>query len=390
MSKETRSQSIARLFKIPLKEVEILGDTVNDFENLLIFGQRPSMLAYSLPELETLLDPQWIVEGWVPSGMTAVYAKPKGGKTFWVMTLAICYAMGIPFFNLKVVGSGKVLYIAAEGSGKANWRRIERIAKALGVDMDELRKRLFVVTSAVHIDDPQKVDDFLLLNPGQWDLVVIDTLARCMVGDESATVDMNIAVAGMDYLRRNVQATGLIVIHHQGHKNDRMRGSIALLGAVDAQIRAQRLHGGVIQVIIEELREAAVPKECGIAYRLNPGTGALEHLDTPTPAENLEGREGEMWKVLAKLDDVSNGSGVAFKEWAAALDKLSPDLLAPAPGKKALSAHARYLTWRRLAEHMVHLGSVNVSGKGRAKRYRPHRAMDDFKADDDDTAFEPG
>lgn len=374
--RETTNQRLARLFDLPIGTVEEDNDPA---WLAVIAPRRPAALAYTLDALERLQDPPWILAGWVPSGLTAIYSRPKGGKTFWVMTLAICYAMGIPFFDLPVAGSGKVLYIAAEGSGKANWRRIERIAKVMKVDMEKLRERLVVVTTGVKVDNPDNVEDFLTLNPGTWDLIVVDTLARCMDGDENQTADMNLAVEGMSVIRRRTKAHGLIVIHHQGHKGDRMRGAIALFGAVDAQLHTVRSADGIVQVKVEELREAAVSDDNVRTYRLDKEVGALVSIPTVSAPQKLDEREQKMWDVLKQQGPL------AFADWMAALDALSPDLLAPSPGRKPLSKSGRRSQWRRSVERMMKLGTVDmVEGK-----YKAHIPSDDFK-EDDERDFGPG
>jgi hypothetical protein len=368
-----KKKRLAELFGVPL---EYVPDDLDVGVVDMLAPRRPQMLAYTLDELERMDDPPWIMKGWVPNGLTVVYAKPKAGKTFWVMTLAICCAMGIPFFGRQLDGTGTVLYIAAEGSGKATWRRIARIAKSLGVDMGELRERMQVVAWGVKIDDPKSVADFLLVNPGKRDMVVVDTLARCMIGDENLTADMNIAVQGMDTIRREMQAASMIVIHHEGWKEERLRGAIALYGALDAQIHVKR-KDGLNQVRIEELREAAVPDDNTMTFRLDKATGALVLIPTVEPRDRLQAREQKMWDVLDRLVKEA-GRAVSVKEWVSALDQTVPDILA-VPSKKPLSDEARRSQWRRSMEHMVKQGAVTIDDD----QARPCYPGDDFNDEED-------
>lgn len=375
-SLSVKKKRIAELFGTPIENVP---DDLDLSIVEMLAPRHPQMRAYTLDQLEAMEDPPWIMKGWVPNGLTVVYAKPKAGKTFWVMTLAICYAMGIPFFGRQLDGSGTVLYVAAEGSGKATWRRIARIAKSLGVDMGELRKRLQVVAWGVKIDDRKSVDDFLLVNPGRWDMVVVDTLARCMVGDENLTADMNIAVQGMDTIRREMQAASMIVIHHEGWKEERLRGAIALYGALDAQIHVKR-KDGLNQVRIEELREAAVPDDDTMTFRLDKALGALVLIPTEGPREKLQAREQRMWDVLDRIVKEASGP-VSVREWIAALDQTVPDILA-VPGKKPLGDEARRSQWRRSMDRMVTQEAIVIEDD----QVRPRYPGDDF---DDDQDFGP-
>jgi hypothetical protein len=140
-----RSERLAELFGLFPHEVPEDGD----IELCAMIGRkRPRIMAWDLDELERLPEPDWILPGWVPHGLTVVYAMPKHGKSYWTISLSVCYAMGIEFFGKKLGGSGSVLYIAAEGGGKAVRNRIGRFAQKFGIDIAALGKRLKVVTWA--------------------------------------------------------------------------------------------------------------------------------------------------------------------------------------------------------------------------------------------------
>ena len=80
-------------------------------------------------------------------------------------------------------------------------------------------------------------------------LIVLDTLSRMIgSGDEDKARDINMVVQRAEQVQRETGAHVLIV-HHSGKDRDRgMRGSNALLGAVDASIevsRHERIPGSV-------------------------------------------------------------------------------------------------------------------------------------------------
>jgi hypothetical protein len=365
-----RKKRIAGLFGLSVEQVP--DDYDIEMLNSFHAKRRPQLLAYTLDELEAMEDPDFILPGWVPNGLTVVYAKPKGGKTFWVMTLSVCYAAGIPFFGMPLNGTGRVLYIASEGSGKATWRRIGRIAKSLGVDMAELRDRIKVVTTGVKVDRPDSVLDLLLLNPGTWDMVVIDTLARCMEGDESNTRDMNEAVNGLDTIRREMKSASMIVVHHEGWEKERLRGSIALFGALDGQIHVTR-KDGLNFVQIQELREAAVPEDDVMTFRLDREAGALVLTpQQPKGVEKLTQREDKMFDVLGRLCTETGARSVDEKAWRDAV-KAEPIIIA--------KSETNWRTmWGRAVRHMAEVGTIKIETDGTIS---PWRASDDFPDDID-------
>ena len=75
-------------------------------------------------------------------------------------------------------------------------------------------------------------------------LVIVDTMARSMVGgDENSSKDVGVLVAAADRIRRASGACVLLV-HHSGKDSSAgMRGSSALEGAVDTALECRRAGG---------------------------------------------------------------------------------------------------------------------------------------------------
>lgn len=60
---------------------------------------------------------EWIIEGVLPeSDLAMIYGESGGGKTFFVLDMLACVALGIPWRSLDVK-QGRVVYVAAEGAG---------------------------------------------------------------------------------------------------------------------------------------------------------------------------------------------------------------------------------------------------------------------------------
>jgi hypothetical protein len=68
-------------------------------------------------------------------------------------------------------------------------------------------------------------------------LIVIDTLARHLDGDENSATEMSKFVNKVDGLRGAFPGSSAIIVHHSGHgKENRARGSSALKAAMDFEI----------------------------------------------------------------------------------------------------------------------------------------------------------
>jgi len=70
-------------------------------------------------------------------------------------------------------------------------------------------------------------------------LVVVDTLARHILGHENDTKDMSQFVSNVDELKARLGATALI-IHHTGHDPSRGRGNSAYKAALDIEIMCDK------------------------------------------------------------------------------------------------------------------------------------------------------
>jgi AAA domain-containing protein/DnaB helicase-like protein len=180
--------------------------------------------------------PSWLIDGFIPAGgLVVTYGPPKSAKTFLTLHEALCVATGSWFFATRVERR-RVLYVVAEG-GRALGVRLDAWCSYHQVDPATLPTWISFLPLAVPLADPAAVSDVRrVIDDRDVGLVIIDTLARCMVGgDENSSRDMTTAVGALDELRG--ESTTVHAIHHVGkHPDAGMRGHSSLLGAVDTAI----------------------------------------------------------------------------------------------------------------------------------------------------------
>jgi len=190
---------------------------------------------------------EWLIEGVIPKkAFVALYAPPASFKSFVALDIAECIATGREFLTKEVKHQGAVLYIAGEGHGGIG-ARIKAMKKhhntPAGAPVFFLRKQINLRSSATDIQDLiQAVDDIQATHDIQFELVVIDTLARAFGGgNENASEDMGafITAAGAIQGRYNC---ALLVVHHAGKDATKgLRGHSSLLGAVDTELEIIRI-----------------------------------------------------------------------------------------------------------------------------------------------------
>ena len=187
---------------------------------------------------------QWVVEDYVEADSLAqVFGDPGGGKSFVAIDIACCIASGTSWHGHEV-RKGAVFYIAGEGhNGLARRLKAWELGNNVSLSGVPLFKshraaQLYDITDAAMVAQSIKtLVDESGLDPS---MIIIDTLARNMGGDENSTQDMNAFIQNMDiYLRQHYKCC-VMVIHHSGAMDkDRSRGSTALRGALDAEYKVQ-------------------------------------------------------------------------------------------------------------------------------------------------------
>jgi len=180
--------------------------------------------------------PGYLAKGLLQKASYAIaYGPPGGGKTFTLLDLAYHIAAGKEWMGHKVHG-GPVLYLPFEGGGGL----IKR-AQALRQKYGNEDVPFFIAPASFNLRElagRQVLASIIADLPEKPVLVVIDTLARALVGgDENSAQDVgafNSAVAAL------IEATGacVLVVHHSGkNQNAGARGSSALLGAIDTELQ---------------------------------------------------------------------------------------------------------------------------------------------------------
>lgn len=182
-------------------------------------------------ELEPVLNQDYVVKGWLNrDSVSVVYGEPNAGKSFWAVDLAHHVQQGLDWAGCRVT-PGPVLYVAAEGG----MLFANRLA-AVNAEFMVLQAPLVLGGRNCNAPAIAQVIKRLSAAHGEFALIIFDTLARVMAGDENAAPDVAALVRAVDTLRR---ATGshIMLIHHSGKDVTKgARGHSALRAAVDTEI----------------------------------------------------------------------------------------------------------------------------------------------------------
>jgi hypothetical protein len=229
--------------KVGLDDYLVVGHTIQD---LLQLADKKPPLSHrfkllSALELKNRPPIEWRIERILPEIGLAVLMGPEAVfKSFIGIDWCLSIAAGIDWHGHQVK-QASTLYISGEGSSGLP-PRLKAWEIARGVTIPDncyfLPEAVQLMKSG-HDGDVEVLIQEIQTLPKLPGFIVIDTVARCMVGgDENSARDMGMFIAGADKIR---QATGafVLLIHH-ANKDGGMRGSTALPGAVETRIEMKR------------------------------------------------------------------------------------------------------------------------------------------------------
>lgn len=262
----------------------------DDIESLLV--ERPNRLQLvKFADLVNRTAAPWQVRGVLRErSLTQIYGPPGGYKSFVALDLAASIATGLPWQGHPIVESGLVIYIAAEGGGGMVTRArawaeqhdiypfkvnvqfvVEPVSlTATSEDMDILVHRIkqaidWIPEGSIDEETGHHYDSD---GAREWPvLIIVDTLARCYVGDENKTEDMGQFVQGLGRLQREFD-TSVLVVHHSGRDVSHERGNTALRGACDTIYRldADR-DASRLTLSCEKMKDSKEPEPIELVFR---------------------------------------------------------------------------------------------------------------------------
>lgn len=319
----------------------------------------------------------YLVKGWIDRGTTSVvYGAGGVGKTFLALDFARAVSLG-KRWNACRTQKARVFYIGPDSGMGLNNR-----VCVLDGDPD-----IWAVTCAVMfgvtangVSSPDASAVIETLNHlsetcGEpFGLVIIDTLARTMLGRENSPEDMSAYLREAEKIRR-ASGAHVMIIHHTGKDEERgPRGSSTLIPFVEAAIRLER-EDGIITAHNERQRDRASGDR--FMYRLRPvvlgqdqdGDDVTSCVVEPVTLQDGLDRMAERSKaerVFLKLlrlmaeqgRRVNSGGGQTY----------APTVFAAHPDAEGVTRHAL----RDAMERLLASGQIVNVETGRASKRRTH------------------
>lgn len=308
----------------------------------------PRVLMISAPELmaKEFEPPRYAVPGLLPEGLCILAGRPKLGKSWLGLGLALAVASGTVALGQIEVEAGEVLHLALEDGERRLQRRIGDL-----LDEAPVPARLTLAWRWPRIDDGGLTElEIWLAGHPDARLVVVDTFKRIRPPERR-----NTGIYGQDYdavapvadLAQKYAVSIVLVMHTRKADAedplDLISGSLGLSGAADGALVMKRQRGQMDALLSVIDRDA---EESEKALRWNIATGG--------------------WMLLGDAEDYRRSQ--QRNEVLAALHDLGP--MTPKDLADTLEKHRNAIRWLLRAMHQA--GQVaNLGGTYMALAPRP-------------------
>jgi hypothetical protein len=196
----------------------------------------------------------YLIDELIPAkGIVLLWGPPKCLKSFKVLDMMWHVANQWEYRDRAVRG-GLVMYCAFEGS-HGYTKRIEAIRRFHRQTPAD-RTPLYVMSGRTDLirDHDVLVREIRNYLEGKHPVaVVLDTLNKSLVGSENKDVDMAAYIRAAEAVRDAFDCV-VIIVHHCGWDETRMRGHSSLRGAVDAELAVSR-ENDVVTLTVETMRD---------------------------------------------------------------------------------------------------------------------------------------
>lgn len=252
--------------------------------------QSETSLFMSVPQFEekSASHIDWLLEGVIQRGANGlVIARPKAGKSFLVMDLALALASGQKFLDFFVPGRVKTALVSREDHGGLTQWREKKIRANRNLTAEELDGWLYInakgLRPKIMLDAEDEVKALIAdLKRYGTEFLILDVMRVLHGADENDNTEMQRVVSVLNRIQDEAGCS-VCLVHHDNKREDatlteRARGASAIAGY------AEWIAG--IRVVEEEnwTREF----QCEIKASVAPEKFYWRILDTPENNINLE------------------------------------------------------------------------------------------------------
>ena len=242
----------------------------------------------------------WLVDKLVQRrGLWILAGLPKRGKSLLRRLVAVCVALGKPFFGHEV-RQGKVLMLIDEDELADEWQAMVAMTEALGGSVNDLRGKVFVVPpQRVQIDKQLDMAALRrLIREIDPVVVFIDPMVRYHGRDENEAHQMQDVLRPLAELGRE---RCIAVVHHTDKEGREPRGTGDLLASYKTLWRVRAKEGNVTKIDVSvTLKAGPTPEPLKIGFVFNDD-GSIE-IEEQEAADKLQSVKAKVLKALRQQE----------------------------------------------------------------------------------------
>ena len=214
-------------------------------------SEKPKITISTMTALElrrsAIKPPTWIVPNILPQGLAVLAGRPKGGKSWLALKLALSVASGTEFLG-NDCKSGKVLYAALEDTP---YRLKSRIGK-LWDDDRTVPADLHATTDIPRLDATGLPVLEAWVQEHRPRLIILDTWAKCKASGDSKknAYEQDVEIASRIKKLADENECCILLLHHENKANandqnwlNSLSGSLGLPATVDTILSLKREMG---------------------------------------------------------------------------------------------------------------------------------------------------
>lgn len=259
--------------------------------------------------------PDWLIKTIAEKqSLMGIFGKPKEGKSFVALDMAVAIAKGTEYFGYEAFKAPVVMLV---GEGKRGvTRRLAAIEQGRTTLADAPLYLSSRGTRVLDEDEYAKLIeelDIIAEKEGSIGCIIFDTLNRNFgAGSENSTEDMTLFISRVDNLIHKYAAC-VVIVHHTGHGNTgRQRGSSVLGASMDYEFKVTREDsGGDMYVTVEQTLNKDGQGMANLDFKFNEvellgfddlTSGFLElTTQKPVTAKSMNKAHAEVDKALKRL-----------------------------------------------------------------------------------------
>lgn len=223
--------------------------------------EKTNNLSFSRGSTGYELESSFLIDDYLPTkSFGVIYGASGSYKSFHAIDWGCSIATGKQW-NGKDTDRGLVVYIAGEGSRGAKKR-----VRAWEIANKEDATDFVIIEQAVSLDTQEgrakltsTLNQIESLVDQSISLIIIDTLARSIAGDENSAKDMGAFIASCDTIKEKFSST-VLVVHHSGKDDSKgARGSSSLKAACDFEFKITKKDVQIYELDCTKAKDSEAP-----------------------------------------------------------------------------------------------------------------------------------